>query len=485
MKKRILSLILMMCLICITSVAFAKPQEISVSDGITFASNVYLEGKTEPGREVTFLLSNNSRTVYIEELTADIYGNYSIKFPIRENIDDCIFRIKDSETLSDITDSIKKVEATDNSISVTLKVKNSADGKKYIDSGDKLNVFSEVINKYCENSEFTLIMVAYDENGTLLGAETEKCSIGYEINQSLEADFSNFTIPDKTSFVKVYAFNNMKNLSPLGIPGSIGKSVNLHLLSHSQCASYTDYYYPRMGWGQFIGDMLSENVTVKNWARAGWSLKAFLVSGNNPVKGDLESCYQPENSVWNTTILPEIKSGDYVLISHGINDYFQSGYDIKNEGGEVIFSWKQTSSEFKESLKSVINDIRKKGAVPILSTDTSEVRETLYAQVYEYNNAIREVSEEESIAFIDILTPYRNEYLKTGLTEFRDTYNLTPATLNWYQKYDYVGGSYSNAINSTNDHAHYSKQGAELVAKIIAKELMKTDCPLKKFIVKY
>lgn len=264
--------------------------------------------------------------------------------------------------------------------------------------------------------------------------------------------------------------------------------TNLFLVSHSQCADYkTEIWFPRTGWGQYIGQLFDTKVTVKNRSKAGWSLEAFMKATSGVSKDKLadyennKSVFNnPEGSVW-AGIKAEIQQGDYVVISHGINDYSQTGWDVKDSDGNVVYSWATTSDKFKENIKTVVTDIRAKGATPIIATDVSPVRTQMHDLTNEFYNATKDIAAELGVTFIDTLSPHREMYLNTGIDSFKNIYNITPMSLAKYKENGTIGTYWTDNMN-TNDDVHFSDEGSKLVAKLFADALRQSDNVLKKYL---
>lgn len=263
--------------------------------------------------------------------------------------------------------------------------------------------------------------------------------------------------------------------------------TNVILVSHSQCAQYDETWFPRTGWGQYIGQKFNDKVTIKNRSRAGWSLEAFMKATSGASKNLLADYEKnksilnnPDESIW-AGIKSEIKPGDYVVISHGINDYSQTGWDVKDSNGNVVYSWKTTSDKFKDNIRTAVYDIREKEAIPIIATDVSPVRMQMNALTQEYYDATKDVAQELGVPFIDMLTPHRVQYLNAGIDDFKNIYNITPVSLAKYKAAGKIGSYWTDNMN-TNDDIHFSEEGSKLVSELFADALRKSDSDLKKYL---
>lgn len=108
------------------------------------------------------------------------------------------------------------------------------------------------------------------------------------------------------------------------------------------------------GWVELLPIYLEKDVEVKNFAKSGRSSKSFHA----------EFWHQVKDSV---------QQGDYVLIQFGHNDEKLKGEDSEGYGPKVrgTAAWGQ----YQEYLTKYVDDVRAKGAHPILLT--SVVRGTM------------------------------------------------------------------------------------------------------------
>ncbi len=207
------------------------------------------------------------------------------------------------------------------------------------------------------------------------------------------------------------------------------------------------------GWGSVAGTVFNEKkCTVINAGKAGRSTRTFLNEGH-------------WDKVYNS-----LEPGDFVLIQFGHNDI--GGIDRDKERG-VIASADDTCHVYRmESdgqyrviysfgwyLKKFIQDVREKGATPILMSLTPrnewhngkiERRNDTYGKWY------RQVAEETGVEFIDV-------------------HNITADAL------DRKGQEKTKAYYC-HDHTHTSKKGAMLNAQSVAKGLKKAKIPLAEYL---
>ena len=207
------------------------------------------------------------------------------------------------------------------------------------------------------------------------------------------------------------------------------------------------------GWGAVANTVFNEKkCTVINAGKAGRSTRTFLYEG-----------------LWDN-VYNSLEPGDYVLIQFGHNDI--GGIDRDKERGVIASAADtchvyrmQSNGQYKVIysfgwyLKKFIQDVREKGATPILLSLTPrnewpngkiERRNDSYGKWY------REVVAETGVAFVDVHNITADALDKIGQEGAKQYYN--------------------------NDHTHTSKAGAMLNAKSVAKGLKDIKSPLAKLL---
>ena len=206
------------------------------------------------------------------------------------------------------------------------------------------------------------------------------------------------------------------------------------------------------GWGSQAYTIFNpKKITCVNAAKAGRSTRSYLNEGR-------------WEKVYNS-----LQPGDYVLIEFGHNDICSITdkkargsiasakdtchvYKLDNGKYEVVYS-------FGWYLKKFIQDVREKGATPILVSLTPrnewphgkmERRNDSYGKWY------REIVDETGVAFLDLHNIAADSYDKIGQKKVKE----------YYKK----------------DHTHTSLKGAQHNAKCVAKGLKKMKSPLAKFL---
>lgn len=152
----------------------------------------------------------------------------------------------------------------------------------------------------------------------------------------------------------------------------LNAKTRIFIVSDSTAASYEVSRFPRMGWGQvFAAEFVPDaKVAVVNGARAGRSSRDFFNEG------------------WYQQMVPYLQPGDYVFIAHGHNDQNCNGArptrglaDVTNlctypndEKGQPQYPEGAPEMAFQHALERYIQLAREKGAIPVLFTPTTRVK---------------------------------------------------------------------------------------------------------------
>ncbi len=240
--------------------------------------------------------------------------------------------------------------------------------------------------------------------------------------------------------------------------------TTLFLVGDSTVCNYTTSgeagrYIMRNGYGMRLGEYLNDKVTITNLAISGRSSKSFLKEKNY------------------TTLKDSIKEGDYLIIGFGHNDQKAEEARYTNPNGDVTDSTSFKYHLYEYYIKIAIDA----GATPILCTPIvrrssggsysgSNIHQTSTKTGYpggDYSEAIRQLGEEKGVTVIDLTTITKN--LLTGLPSDQS------ASLYSWEK--------SKTATSV-DNTHINAYGAQIVARLLCEELIKTECTLKNYVKK-
>jgi len=185
----------------------------------------------------------------------------------------------------------------------------------------------------------------------------------------------------------------------------------------------------------FLDDFISSQVKVVNKGVAGTSTKTYP---------HFEYIYS------------NIKEGDYVILGSLYNDSDSS----KPERYVTI-------EQYKTNYRNIVNTILKKKAVPVFLTSQPQMQKSTgcyidvdNAAVTPYKEAMIELANELDVAIVDI-----------SQMMYDEEKNLTPDQ----KRAMYVDEGWNNLL-------HFTQQGAEYVAKLIAKGLKENTNVLADYI---
>ena len=217
------------------------------------------------------------------------------------------------------------------------------------------------------------------------------------------------------------------------------------------------------GWGSLAGEIFdTDRVTLMNAAMAGRSCRSYLREGR-----------------WDR-VIEDVRPGDFVLIQFGHNDAgneLDRGkarnditgtadsshvYHVRPDNPSAdpaALARYETVYTFGWYLRKMIDDVREKGATPILVSLTPR-NEWTSGKIERRNDSFgrwyRDVVEQTGVAFIDLHNITADALDQLGQTETQSYYK--------------------------GDHTHTSKQGARLNAQSIAKGLHQINSPLAQYL---
>ena len=197
--------------------------------------------------------------------------------------------------------------------------------------------------------------------------------------------------------------------------------ITIYLAADSTVRDYDPTEYPQAGWGQFIGDYLTDEVVIKNHAVGGRSSKTFITEGRL------------------AKIEEEISANDFLFIQMGHND-------STNDRPE---RYTEPYGSYKSYLQQYINMAKSKKAIPVLITPVGRlhyVNDEFLMDFGDYCNAMKELAEENEVYLIDLMK----------------------RSINYLSSIGYVNanGLYMISVNGT-DCTHFTEKGAKEMAKLV------------------
>lgn len=198
---------------------------------------------------------------------------------------------------------------------------------------------------------------------------------------------------------------------------------------------------PETGWCQAFPNFVSANVVVKNRAINGRSTKSFIT----------ENRWQ-----W---VLDSLKSGDYVFIQFGHND----------EKIQDSTRYTVPFTSYRKNLERFVLETRAKGATPILFTSIvrRKFENGMLTDTHgNYPVATRLVANEMNVPLVDLQMLTAGAVTALGDEPSKQIYLWTQPT----EKFP----------EGRKDDTHLCTEGARLVAKLAAQQLMLLDNSLGK-----
>lgn len=198
------------------------------------------------------------------------------------------------------------------------------------------------------------------------------------------------------------------------------------------------------GWCQVFPAFVSSNVEVRNRALNGRSTKSFISEGR-----------------WKA-VLDSLNPGDYVFIQFGHND----------AKSQDTTRFADAFTSYRKNLERFVSETRGKGATPILFTSIvrRKFENGLLADTHgNYPVATRLVAAAMNVALVDLQMLTAGAVTALGEEPSKQIYLWT--------------GPLPNLPEGKKDDTHLSREGATLVAKLAAQQLMLLDNTLAKQIM--
>lgn len=205
---------------------------------------------------------------------------------------------------------------------------------------------------------------------------------------------------------------------------------------------------PETGWGQVFHEFFTDKIEIHNHAVNGRSTKSFREKGH-----------------WQE-VLQQLKKDDYVIIQFGHND--------AKADDTTRFAPAQT--DFRQNLLRYIQEIKSKGAVPILATPVHrrnfDEKGNLQDSHADYPAVVKSVAQSQNVDLLD-LHAASGKIIQQHGTELSKLMFL-----------HHVGGVFDKFPDGIADNTHFSPYGARCVAAAAAAELLQTRHPLRHYLKK-
>jgi DNA sulfur modification protein DndE len=202
---------------------------------------------------------------------------------------------------------------------------------------------------------------------------------------------------------------------------------------------------PETGWGMVLPEYFTDAIRIENHAVNGRSTKSFRTLGH-----------------WKS-VMDKLKAGDYVILQFGHND--------QKKEDSLRYAAPQTN--YKQNLKRFVEEIQKKGAIPILATPISRRKfdETgqFIDQHGDYPAVVRALANELNLPLLDMHAKSHTILIEHGVEASKKIYLHLKS------------GEYPKYPKGVEDNTHFSPYGAKLMASLAVQCLIDIKHPLTTF----
>ncbi len=238
----------------------------------------------------------------------------------------------------------------------------------------------------------------------------------------------------------------LTGMANIGIAQNTSENrITIFTIGDSTMANKKAEVAPETGWCQVFSEFVNSSVEIKNRAMNGRSSKSFISEGR-----------------WKA-VTDSLKAGDYVFIQFGHNDQ-----KIKDST-----RYTEPFTTFRKNLERFVRETREKGATPILFTPIvrRKFENGFLTDTHgNYPVAVRQLAAEMNVPLVDLQMLTAGAVTALGDEATKNIYLWTPPT-----------GKFPEGRK---DDTHLSVEGAKLVAKLAAQQLMLLDNSLGKQIKK-
>ncbi len=328
---------------------------------------------------------------------------------------------------------------------------------------------TQTARAYASSDRQADVVFAAYKDGQLTGVETKRVLLAAGVKT--EAAIEQLSTAGADT-VKVMLWDAMDTLKPLCKPVISDYSVPLpakvFLLGDSICAEYALTSYPQQGWGHYLQNYLHENAIVLNNAQGGRTAETFYYDKWSGIKRQLEK-------------------GDYVFISFGLNDFSRDPvHDVGTSREDV----------YKKYLNLLCTDAKEAGANVIFTTITHQIHQNnelgALGNIEKWSGYIKEVAAQNNAVCLDINSALRKIFFydealgqetKEKGKESYQKYYLSPQAMERFKEHP-ISDSMKDTAANYKDWTHVNEDGADLIASVIAEELLKSQSSLARYVIR-
>lgn len=205
---------------------------------------------------------------------------------------------------------------------------------------------------------------------------------------------------------------------------------------------------PETGWGQVLHEFFTNKIEIHNYAVNGRSTKSFREKGH-----------------WQA-VLEQLKKDDYVIIQFGHND----------AKVEDTTRYAPAQTAYRENLTRYIQEIKSKGAIPILATPVHrrqfDDQGNLQDTHTDYPSVVRALAKSQNVELLDLHAASGKIVQQHG------------AELSKLMFMHSSGGVFNKFPEGIADNTHFSPYGARCIAAAAAAELAQIRHPLRHYLKK-
>lgn len=235
-------------------------------------------------------------------------------------------------------------------------------------------------------------------------------------------------------------------LASIVVSSIVWAEVTIYMCGDSTMQDWNEGYYPKQGQGQDF-HFWFDKAKVVNRGQGGMSLGGGGKDKNGGTAVGYYDMFFKKGCSNGSCIAEKLQPGDYVVIQFGINDINYSTEDF-----------------FKSNMKKMVDDVRAKGANPIIM---SPIRRCYYDSPTQIHNSYRgypalnqSLAEEYDVPFIDMSEMVANYMISVG-ESYAQQFIFNYAT----------SAEYSNLKGDQSDQVHLQMNGANAFGRIITEQM--------------